>query len=219
MPMPSTPMRTPMLNDCPQIGLRIGRRTALGLGAAAAAVALMPGAALALTDAQARALIERAVADVNAAISSGKTGPALYADFERLFSRYADVPVIARSALGPAARSASAAQMVAFTTAFQGYLSRKYGKRFREFIGARFEVTGARPVKTFFEVKSTAIFPGQAPFEVLWQVSDKSGRDLFFNLIIEGVNMLATERTEIGAMLDRRRGDLDAMIVDLKTAG
>ncbi len=195
------------------------RRAALGLGLGATALALMPGAALALTDTQARALIERAVADVNTAIASGKTGPALYADFERLFSRYADVPVIARSALGPAARTASGAQMTAFTRAFQGYLSRKYGKRFREFVGARFEVVGARPVKSFFEVKSTAIFKGQAPFEVLWQVSDKSGKDLFFNLIIEGVNMLATERTEIGAMLDRRRGNIDAMIADLQTAG
>jgi len=195
------------------------RRMALGLGLGAAALAALPGAAFALTDGQARALIERAVADVNAAIASGKTGPALYADFERLFARYADVPVIARSALGPAARSASAAQMNAFTRAFQGYLSRKYGKRFHEFVGARFEVVGARPVKSFFEVKSTAIFKGQAPFEVLWQVSDKSGKDLFFNLIIEGVNMLAAERTEIGAMLDRRRGDIDAMIRDLEQAG
>ena len=197
----------------------LNRRAALGLGLGAAAVATLPGVAFALNDGEARALIERAVADVNAAIGSGKTGPALYSDFERLFARYADVPVIARSALGPAARSASAAQMSAFTRAFQGYLSRKYGKRFHEFVGARFEVVGARPVKTFYEVKSTAIFRGQAPFEVLWQVSDKSGRDLFFNLIIEGVNMLATERTEIGAMLDRRRGDIDAMIKDLQQAG
>jgi phospholipid transport system substrate-binding protein len=133
--------------------------------------------------------------------------------------KYGDVPIIARSALGVAARSASSAQMSAFTKAFQGYLARKYGKRFREFIGARFEVVGARPVKTFYEVKSTAIFRGQAPFEVLWHVSDKSGQDRFFNLVIEGVNMLASERTEIGAMLDRRRGDLNAMIEDLKKAG
>lgn len=208
-------MRSDMRIETP----RIGRRAALGLGAGAVSLAMMPRAALALTDAQARALIEQVVTDVNAAIGSGKTGPALFADFERLFARYADVPVIARSALGPAARGASAAQMSEFTAAFRGYLSRKYGKRFREFIGARFEVTGARAVKTFFEVETTAIFQGQAPFEVVWQVSDKSGRDLFFNLIIEGVNMLATERTEIGAMLDRRRGDIDALIADMKTAG
>ena len=31
--------------------------------------------------------------------------------------------------------------------------------------------------------------------------------------------MLATERTEIGAMLDRRHGNIDALTADLATAG
>ncbi len=203
-----------MANDA-----KIDRRRMIALGAAATAGAFVPAPVLALNDTQARALITRTVDDVNKAIASGKSGSALYADFERIFVKYGDVPIIARSALGVAARTASSAQMSAFTKAFQGYLARKYGKRFREFIGARFEVVGARPVKTFYEVKSTAIFRGQAPFEVLWHVSDKSGQDRFFNLVIEGVNMLASERTEIGAMLDRRRGDLNAMIEDLKKAG
>ena len=48
--------------------------------------------------------------------------------------------------------------------------------------------------------------------------SDKSGKNLFFNIIIEGVNMLASERTEVGAMLDKRKGNLDALIQDLKSA-
>ena len=59
---------------------------------------------------------------------------------------------------------------------------------------------------------------GEAPFELRWHVGDKSGKNLFFNLIIEGVNMLASERTEIGAMLDRRGGDIDALIADLKNS-
>lgn len=209
-PMQTPPMQTPMRSD---------RRRLLAGGVALAGVALLrPGAALALDDAQARALIERAIGEVNGAIDSGKSGPALYALFENIFTRYADVPTIARSALGTAGRSASAAQMQAFTTAFRGYISRKYGQRFREFIGSRFEVEGARTVKTFYEVKTVAHLKGQAPFEVLWHVSDKSGKNLFFNIIIEGVNMLAAERTEIGAMLDARRGNIDALIADLKAA-
>ena len=210
--MPMTPMKMSMAS-------RPSRRAALGLAVAGLGMLALPRGAFALNDTQARALIQKAVDDVNRAIASGKTGPALYADFERIFTRYADVNVIARSALGVAARSASPAQMSAFTKAFTGYLSRKYGKRFREFVGARFEIAGARPVKTFYEVKTTAFLRGQAPFEVLWQVSDRSGADKFFNLIIEGVNMLAAERTEIGAMLDRRRGNVDALIADLRSAG
>lgn len=194
------------------------RRTVLtGLAATVAAVAAQP--ALALTVGEARALIDRLVGEVNAVINSGRSENAMLGDFERIFARYADVPVIARSALGPAARSASSAQIAAYTEAFRGYIARKYGRRFREFIGGRIEVDDARPVKNYFEVISTAHLRGEAPFEVRWLVSDRSGRNLFFNLIIEGVNMLASERAEIGAMLDRRRGDIAALTADLQRAG
>lgn len=198
---------------------KLTRRSVLsGLMAGAAGLALS-GPALALNTDEARQLIDRLVGEINTVINSGKTEAAMYGEFERIFIKYADVPIIARSALGVAARSASAAQMNAFTLAFRGYISRKYGKRFREFIGGELKVEQARAVKSFFEVKTTAYLRGEAPFEVVFLVSDKSGRDLFFNMYIEGVNMLATERTEIGAMLDARRGNIDLLIADLKTAG
>jgi phospholipid transport system substrate-binding protein len=183
-----------------------------------AALALVPGTAMALDVNSARALIDRAIGDVNKAINSGKAEPAMYKDFEGIFARYADVPTIARSALGVAARSASAGDMSAFTKAYQGYIGRKYGRRFREFIGGRIEVTDARPIKSYYEVISVAHLKGEAPFDLRWHVSNKSGKDLFFNIIIEGVNMLASERTEVQAMLDRRKGDIQALIADLKAA-
>jgi phospholipid transport system substrate-binding protein len=172
----------------------------------------------ALTVDQARALIDKAVSEVNAIISSGKSENQMFVDFERMFVNYADVPTIARSALGVAAKSASSGQMAGFTKAFQGYISRKYGRRFREFIGGRIEVTDAKPIKSYFEVVSIAYLQGEAPFDLRWHVSDKSGRQLFFNIIIEGINMLASERTEIGSILDSNGGDIDKLIAVLKTS-
>jgi phospholipid transport system substrate-binding protein len=203
-----------MDNDFTQISRR---RFAAGFALGSVALAL-PLPLRALTVDEARALVDKAVGDINKVINSGKSETAMYGDFERIFSKYADVAVIARSALGPAAKSASSGQMSAFTKAYQGYISRKYGRRFREFIGGTIEVTGAQPLKSYYEVISVAHLKGEAPFDLRWHVSDKSGRNLFFNIIIEGVNMLASERAEIGAMLDKRRGDVDALIGDLKSA-
>ncbi len=193
------------------------RRFAAGFALGSVALAL-PLPSLALTVDDAKDMIGKAVAEINTTIASGKSQTAMYGDFERIFSRYADVPTIARSALGVAAKKASSAQMASLTKAFQTYISRKYGARFREFIGGSIEVTDARPIKSYYEVISVAHLKGQAPFDLRWHVSDKSGRNLFFNIIIEGVNMLASERTEIGAMLDKRGGDIDKLIGDLKTA-
>lgn len=195
------------------------RATVIGLIATAAALAVSGTPATALTDAQARSLIDKVVGEINAVINSGKSETSMYRDFEGIFRRYADVPAIARTALGPPARSASSAQMKAFTDAFTTYLARKYGKRFRDFIGGKIEVKGAKAVKSFQEVQAVAILRGQAPFAVTFMVSDKSGSDKFFDLLIEGISLLKSEKSEIGTMLDRRKGDVDGLIADLKKAG
>lgn len=195
------------------------RRTLLSTATAAAILAMLPAGAFALTTDQAKALIDKLVGQINGVIGSGKSEAAMIKDFEGIFARNADVTFIALSALGPAGRGADKGAVAAYVKSFQGYISRKYGKRFREFIGGRIEVTDAHPLKSFYEVVSIAYLKGEAPFEVRWHVSDKSGRNLFFNLIIEGVNMLSAERTEIGAMLDKRGGDIAALAKDLQKAG
>ncbi|GAB5433869.1 MAG: ABC transporter substrate-binding protein [Epibacterium sp.] len=172
--------------------------------------------ALALNESSASALINGLVSDINKVIASGKSERAMYGDFERIFQRYSDTSYIAAYAMGVDARRATNAQKRAFSNAFQGYIARKYGSRFREFIGGRLEVTGVKKVKRWYEVSCVAYLRGQSPFEVTFHVSDRSGKDLFFNMFIEGVNLLLTERTEIGAMIDRNGGDIDKMISDLQ---
>lgn len=195
------------------------RRGFLAGGVAVAGLFAVPLPAFALSTGDAEKLVHALVADIFKAIDSGKTGAALYRDFEKIFTKYGDVPAMARYTLGVDARTASKAQMAAYTKSFQTYIARKYGKRFREFIGGRIEVNGARVVKKYYEVKTTAYLKGEAPFEVSFHVTDRSGSDKFFNMFIEGINLLLTERTEIQAMLDRRGGDLNKLTKDLKTAG
>ncbi|MEL7012619.1 MAG: ABC transporter substrate-binding protein [Pseudomonadota bacterium] len=175
--------------------------------------------ATALSEDRAVQLVNAVVAEINRVIASGKSQNAMIRDFERIFVRYADVPIIARSALGQDSRRASPAQLRAFTQAFQGYIARKYGKRFREFIGGTVEVTGVRRVSSYIEVRSRVTLRGSSPFDVRFHVSDRSGRDLFFDMLIEGVSLRITERTEIGAMLDQNGGDFDRLISAVSRAG
>lgn len=175
--------------------------------------------ALALTEQKATSLVNQVVSEIQKVIGSGKSDAAVLRDLERIFVKYADVNIMAQYALGADGRSASSAQKRAFADAFQGYIARKYGKQFRDFIGGRVEVKKVSPIRAGYEVQTTAYLQGQSPFEVTFHVSDKSGRDKFFNIYIEGVNLLLTERTEIGSMLDRRGGDINAVVSDLKNLG
>ncbi|WP_228461473.1 MlaC/ttg2D family ABC transporter substrate-binding protein [Paracoccus liaowanqingii] len=211
---------TPMTTSRSWTPIRTDRRAFLGMLACAGVAVMLPWRpAHALDSDGARALIDRSLGEVYQVINSGQPAAQMYQEFEAIFARYADVDVIARSALGPTARQTDAAVLADYRQAFQGYIGRKYGARFREFIGSRIEVTGARPLKSFYAVTSVAHLNGRAPMEVEWHVSDRSGQDLYFNIIIEGVNMLASERAEIGAMLARRQGDVTALAADLRQAG
>lgn len=187
-----------------------------GLGATTVLPALP---AFAITESGAEQLINALIGDINSVIGSGKSENAMFRDFERIFARYSDTSYISAYAMGVDGRRATAGQKRAFSEAFQSYIARKYGKRFREFIGGRLEVKSVKKVKTWYEVSTTAFLRNESPFDVTFQVSDRAGKNLFFNMFIEGVNLLLTERTEVGALIDRNGGNIDAMIADLKQAG
>lgn len=186
---------------------------------AATTATLLAGPALALTQTEASTLVNRLVGEINKVIASGKSEGAMIRDFEGIFGRYADVSTIARSALGADARRASRSELSAFTKSFQGYIARKYGKRFREFIGGEIKVKKTTNRGKFFEVASSVNLRGSSPFDVSFRVSDRSGKDLFFDIIIEGISLLSSERVEIGALLDRRGGDIGRLTRDLKKLG
>jgi phospholipid transport system substrate-binding protein len=116
--------------------INIARRTVLS-GLASCALA---GPVFALDKRTATRLVDQLVGEINAAIDSGMSETKMIGRFERIFADYADVNIIARSALGPAARSAKPAELDAYIASFRGYIARKYGKRFHKFIGGKIAV-------------------------------------------------------------------------------
>jgi len=195
----------------------LSRRRVLGLLLAACAVPLLPRVAFATAADRAVALVTSISAELTQLVNSGRSEAQMYAEFERLLARYADMPAVAAATLGPAWRGASNAQKQAYVAAFQSYLARKYGRQFREYRNASINVTGARDAgKAGVLVQTTVVRPGQANIAVDWQISDRSGSPRAVNLIIEGVSMLANERAEIGAMLDAQGGSIDRLTAELK---
>lgn len=192
----------------------MNRRTVLGGLASAMAVAAVPGAALAaITAAKAEQLIDKVVKDINGIINSGGSEAKMISRFGGVFKKYADVNFIALSALGPDGRSATAAQKKAFVKAFTGYISHRYGSRFREFQGGRIDVVSTKQVKSRFEVLTNTTLAGHSPFDVVFIVAAKNGK--FIDMQVEGISIVKSERKEIGAMLDKRKGDLNRLIADL----
>jgi phospholipid transport system substrate-binding protein len=195
------------------------RRTILAGITASFALVVLPTVGFALTKAQAEKIIDNLSDDIYVVINSGKSNAAMYRDFDRVLGKYAAIDAISRSVLGPPWRSATPAQQKAYTKAFRGYVSRKYGKRFREFIGSEIKVVSARKVKSGVLVKSIVKFQGSEPFVVEWQVFERNGKQQMFDLYIEGISMIKSERDEVGSMLDKSGGKIDKLITKLNAAG
>ena len=194
---------------------RSRRRFLLGAVLASGLIAALRPAAAANT-AEAEALVAKLAGELTALVNSGRSEGQIYAGFEGILQRYADMPAVAASALGPPWRGASAGQRQAFVAAFQGYLARRYGRQFREYRNARINVTGTRDGgKAGVLVSTMVVRPGKENIAVDWQISDRSGSARVVNLVIEGVSMLANERAQVGAILESQRGSLDGLITQL----
>ncbi len=190
---------------------KIVRRTFLG----SMLTTILVGPVYALDKVTATKLVNEVVSEINQAINSGGSESKLINTFESIFAKYADVNIISRSALGPRARTASTLELNKFSLAFRSYIARKYGKRFKEFLGSTIIVKNTTNRGKFFEVGAMVKMQGYAPFNVAFRVSDRSGKQLFFDIIIEGISLLSSERVEIGALLDARNGDIGRLTQDL----
>lgn len=194
----------------------LGRRDFIvGLVAAGALVAL-GGPASAQATTQAQAFVTSLSAELTQLVNSGQSESQVLSGFESLLAQYADLTAIGASVLGPPWRGASTSQKREFISAFSHYVSRRYGKQFRQYTDAQIEVTGARDGgRVGVLVNSQVLRPGQETVAVDWQISSQSGSQKVVNLVIEGVSMLATERSEMGARLDAAGGSIDSLISDL----
>lgn len=197
---------------------RFSRRKVIGLALAAAAFA--PLSAQAASKKQAEALILTVVDQVQAVINSGKSETAMIQNFEQIFANYANVQAIARSVLGPTWRSASSAEQKAYVKAFQSYVSRKYGRQFHGFEDAKIQVSGSKDFgKKGIIVQSVVTTSKFAPFPVEWHVVDQGGTPKFFDLYVEGVKLISTEREEVRAVLEKNGGSVAKLAQALNSLG
>ena len=162
-------------------------------------------------------LIKNLTNDVLGAVSEQKSEDIMFSRFEEIFSKYADVPLIARKALGPTWRGASKAQRSAYVSAFRGYMARYYGKRFEEFLGSEIIVSNSRKTSGGFLVSSNIILKDGSSYQAQWHVIDARGKYLMYNLFLEGVSVLSDVRVQIGSMLDKRAGSIDRLIEHLNS--
>jgi phospholipid transport system substrate-binding protein len=122
-----------------------------------------------------------------------------------------DLSLLARMIMGRHWRRATPDQQEAFVGLFRSYLLKSFSTRLRRYAGTdlsaarrRFAVLATETIgKTDVIVRSRVAPPSGPPLEVDWRLRQRDGRPVIIDLVVEGVSLLITQRSEFGTVLER----------------
>jgi phospholipid transport system substrate-binding protein len=138
------------------------------------------------------------------------------AGFRQLLESNFDLAGISRFVLGPYGRAMSPAAQQQFQPLFRDYLAQVYTTRLSRYADAPFRVTGSQPSGGETVVASQVSMGGGSPVEIDWHVQNRNGRFLVTDVVVGGVSMKATQRSEFASIIQRNGGQPDALIAALR---
>lgn len=139
------------------------------------------------------------------------------AKFRVLLQKNFDMGTIGRFALGKNWRIATPAQQNEYLKLFENMIVRVYSSRFNDYNGQNFNVVSARDTgKQDFLVTSYIVPPSGSKVQVDWRVRDKNGSMKVIDVIIEGVSMSLTQRSDFSSVIQRGGGNIQVLIDHLK---
>jgi phospholipid transport system substrate-binding protein len=117
-----------------------------------------------------------------------------------------DIDLVARLILGRHWRVASEEQRQEYLALFRAFALDSLASKLHVYQGQEFEVTGARVVSDQDAVVSTRILSSdRPPLDVDWRLRQVNGGNLVaIDVIVAGVSLIVTQRTEFGAVVERQ---------------
>ena len=144
-----------------------------------------------------------------------KTDPAVReARFRELFRQDFDAPGIARFVLGRYWRAVSEEEQKEFVKLFEDYVVFVYTARLADVGGQSFKIRGSRSDGNGVIVSTDVLSPGNpTPLKMDWRlVTDDNGSYKINDVIVEGVSMTMTQRSEFAAVVQRNGGQVQSLI-------
>ncbi len=143
------------------------------------------------------------------------------ARFRSLLRDGFDVPAIARFTLGRYWNQANPAQQAEYLKLFEKFIVQAYAARFAEYSGEQFRVLGERADGNAVVVQSEVFKPGNPPAKVDWRVATGAGDAKIVDVVVEGISMAVTQRSEFASVIQRSGGKVDGLLTALrqKTGG
>lgn len=139
------------------------------------------------------------------------------AEFRRLLNDSFDMNTIGRFSLGTHWKTATPAQQQEYQRLFNNMVVKVYAKRFSDYKGQKFEVRSARQEGGKDSIVTSFIVPNDGPqVQVDWRVRNKGGSYKVVDIIVEGVSMSQTQRSDFASVIQRGGGNVDVLLQHLR---
>ena len=191
------------------------RRSFLAAAAALLAFPSLVRAAPSTADAQ------KFIDSLGEAAISSLTGTDLSEDeretrFRGLLESHFDLPGISKFVLARYWRVATDAERADFRRLFEDLLVQAYAKKFAEYAGERFKVSGALANDDgSITVNSLIDRPNGDQIRLDWRIEDVSGLKIS-DLIVEGVSLRTTYRSDVGSVIQNGGGKVASLLDALR---
>lgn len=198
--------------------LRLSRRVALA-GLAAAAIGAAWSVAAADTAAEGKAFIENLAEQAIAALTPpGISRDEREARARSLLTDNFAVPTIGQFVLGRHWRSASPEERAEYLRLFEELIVVTYVDRFSRYSGERLNVTNAVVDQQSGDVLvySQITRPAGGPVQVAWRVRRMPPSFKVVDVLVEGVSMGQTQRSDFASVIRNNGGALSALLDEMR---
>lgn len=138
-------------------------------------------------------------------------------EFRKMLEESFDMKTIGRFALGMYWKQATKEQQKEYLSLFEDMIVKVYSRRFGEYNGEKFEVLSSRPQGTFDAIVASQIIPESgAPIPIDWRIRKKDKQFVVIDIMVAGVSMALTQRSDFSAVIQRGGGKVDVLLEHLR---
>jgi len=137
--------------------------------------------------------------------------------FQHILETKFDVKAIGKFVLGRYWKHASKEEKEKFLALFKASTVASYATRFSEYTSEKFEVVGSRTEKDGgVTVLTRIVRPNGQAILIDWKIFEKKGELRIYDVILEGISMSITQRSEYAAVIQQGGGKVQALITALE---
>jgi phospholipid transport system substrate-binding protein len=176
--------------------------------------------AAAQTEQEARAFMERLAGKAISSIAGSKLSEAeRLSRFRELFSSSFDLPEIGKFVLGRHWRNATEPQRAEFLKLFEEYTVLTWARRFKEYSGETLKVSNVTKEGdsgVLVETRIERAQGGGTSIPVNWRLRKPDGEFKVVDIVVEGVSLAITNRSDMTAVVQSNGGQIDGLLNALR---